>query len=190
MLLSALAWGGCATDDPITETLWDGRMEACNVPAPDTRLRLYQDDRHNDLLVVYQEFRERNDSIHTRAFLLHRNEQRLTANQRPQFIRKISTAGLYEVPVYWATNVVATDLPKTLCALVRADGRQFTLYSGGQATGTHDLPTYDDGKGRWECVALTPAAVAVDATVVGAVVASYCGYWWVSGNPDIPIHGK
>jgi hypothetical protein len=60
-----------------------------------------------------------------------------------------------------------------LCAVARPYDNCFTLYSGREQLEAYKLPTYVGGSHTVKQVLLTPFAVAVDATIVGAIIGYY-----------------
>ena len=61
LLLPLLPTGGC-----VTHKLWtESRMDEWNEPAGNPNLRVFHDERKNDLLITYEEF-----SIETRPIML------------------------------------------------------------------------------------------------------------------------
>jgi hypothetical protein len=54
---------------------------------------------------------------------------------------------------------------------------RFTLISqSGESLGEFVLPTYRNGLGTANCVALTPITLVVDATVIGTILAAAAGW--------------
>jgi hypothetical protein len=169
-LLLALA-GGCAT-----QALWDtGTFDACKEPAGNLNLRLFEAQPQTNLLVIYDEFSERNDAVHTRAYWLNENQPLVDQRLRPHFTRTIAMRNLRAVPVFYDPIPAAMNLPPGLCAVVATNKESFTLYRASRAIGSHDLPVYNDGKGQVERIALTPVAVTADITIVGG----YLGCWYL-----------
>jgi len=144
--LLLLAFGsGCAT-----EALWDnGRLEAVKEPADHLNLRLFDAKRQNDLLVVYDEYSERSDKICTRAYWLNENQGRVDQRRAPHFSNTSLMRNLPSVPIFHSTPR-ETNCTLTLYAVVEANHQSFTLYSNNGKTSRHNLPTYNDGKGRME----------------------------------------
>ena len=164
LTLPLVSGGGCAT-----HALWNKTsLDAFNQPADDPRLRLFQTRRQNDLLVVYDEYSDRNDAIRTRAYLLNQNQKRVEQRQAPHFVNTNRLRGLMPVAVFAATNS-----PADLFAVAATNGQSFTIYSRDLPARSHQLPVYNDGKARLVRIALTPVAVIADATIVGGFV----GYW-------------
>jgi hypothetical protein len=165
-LLLALA-GGC-----VTKALWEnGNLEACSEPADKLNLRLFQGAPQTNLLVLYDECSERNDAVHTRAYWLKENQTLVEQHVRPHFTAASSKHYLPVVPVFYDPIPAGMNLPPGLCAVVATNRHSFTLYQANRAIASHDLPVYNDGKGRIEKIALTPIAVAGDLTVVGGCIA-------------------
>jgi hypothetical protein len=177
LLLALLMTSGC-----MTHRLWnDANLNQWNEPAPHSNLRLYHDVRRDDLLAVYDEFSERRATNRTRAFFLRQNEKRLAQKTRPHFLDDNSARGLAPVPVllYAPTNSF-----ESLFAVVNAKGK-FTVYSGGHACGSYQLPAYDDGTGRWKRIALTPVSLTLDLTIIGG----WLGCLWIyAGGPGVASH--
>jgi hypothetical protein len=175
-LLLALA-GGC-----VTKALWENdRLEACKEPAHNLNLRLFEGQPQTNVLVIYEESSERNDAVHTRAYWQNENQALLDQRLRPRFTRISAGRDLPEVPVYYDPIPAGMEWPAGLCAIVATNRQSFTLYLDKRAIGSHDLPVYNDGKGRIEKIVLTPLAVTGDLTVVGC----FLGYLYLlsySGN--------
>jgi hypothetical protein len=164
---------GCAT-----KALWtNGNLEDCREPASPVNLHLFDAKQKNDLLVVYDEYSERSNKIHTRAYWLDENQSRVDQQRAPHFVNTGLTGHLPSVPVFYGSTSNGTDLTPTFYAVVATNNESFTLYSGDREIGSHDLPVYNDGKGRVEKVALTPVAVTADLSIVGG----YLGYYFLCG---------
>src|SRR5579864_5624919 len=169
-LLLALALGsGCATT-----ALWQStNLEDWNEPADDAHLQLFQTADQKNFLVLYDEYSERYDSIHTRAYLLDRNQQRIKERRAPYFTGTNLVHGLKAVPVFSSSFVPSADSP----SLFAVEGHEcFTLYENAN-TNAYDLPVYNDGRGTFYRVALTPPAVIADVTIIGGVL------WVQTGCP-------
>ena len=163
---------GCATN-----ALWNnGNLEAIKEPASNINLRLFDAKRQNDLLVVYDEYSERNDGIRTRAYWLNENETLVNQRLAPHFVNTNLIHNLPSVPVFHASAPSETNLTQALYAIVATNQQSFTLYSGNREISSYDLPFYNDGKGRVEKIALTPIAVTADLTIVGGYIGVWCLY--------------
>jgi hypothetical protein len=150
-------------------------LEACNEPADNLNLRLFEAKPQTNLLVIYDESSERNEAVHTRAYWLNENQTLLDQRLCPHFTRTRSGRNLPAVPVYYDPIPAGTALPLGLCAVVTTNRQSFTLCSNNCAIGRHDLPVYNDGKGRIEKIALTPVAVTADLSIVGC----FLGYLYL-----------
>jgi hypothetical protein len=177
-LLLLTLGSGCAT-----KALWNnGNLEAVKEPANNASLRLFDSKRQNDLLVVYDEYSERTDGIHTRAYWLNENEMLVNQRHAPHFVNTNLMRDLPPVPVFSQPISSKTNLTPMLYAVGATNQQSFMLYSGNHESGSHGLPFYNDGKGRVEKIALTPFAVTADLTIVGG----YIGCLWIyAGGPGL-----
>jgi len=160
---------GCAT-----KALWetDG-LEAWKQPTSDPGLRLFAAKQSDDILVVYDEYSERNDSLHRRAYWLNKNQKTIDDRRAPHFVDLNASAGCAAVPVVLAsTNQITLPPPY---AVVATNGQSFTLHLGNGLSESHDLPCYNDHKGKVEKLALMPIANVADATILGG----FLGYFYL-----------
>lgn len=170
LLLILLFESGC------TYALWtNANLDAYKEPAPTPNLRLYESQKHNDFLVVYNEYSERNDSVHTRAYWLNKNENRVEDKRIPAFARKNPADHLPPIPVFYSLPA-KPDLNWYLYAVCDTNLDTFTLYSDNREIGSYVLPFYKDRWGKVEKIALTPFAVTADAAIVGGCAAVLCAY--------------
>ena len=166
--------GGC-----VTKALWtNDRLEACKEPSDKLNLQLFEGNPQTNLLVVYDEYSERSDCVHTRAYWLAGNQTRVEQGFRPHFTRVAARANLPAVPIVYGPISAGNMLAPGLCAVVATNGQSFTLYQASRPIASHDLPVYNDGKGRIEKIALTPVAVGADLTFVVAIL----GYCYLCGT--------
>ena len=164
---------GCAT-----KALWENEnLEAVKEPANPVNLRLFHATRRNDLLVIYDEYSERSDGVRTRAYWLNENQARLAKKHAPHFTStNLITRQLSPVPIFHSTPG-ETNWTFALYAVVETNRQSFTLFYKNGNLSRHDLPTYNDGKGPIEKIALTPVAVTADVTIA----AGFFGYWYLQG---------
>jgi len=175
---------GCAT-----KALWtNGYLEDCREPASPVNLHLFDASQKNDLLVVYDEYSERSDRIHTRAYRLNENQSRMAQLRAPHFTNTNLTGNLPSVPVFYESTSIETNLTRTLYAVVATNNQSFTLYSGNREIGSHDLPVYNDGWGRVEKVAMTPLAVTADLTIVGGYLGCCFIYGLAQSGYSVTVH--
>jgi hypothetical protein len=168
VLLLPLLTCGC-----VTHKLWtESQMDEWNEPAGNPNLRVFHDEQKNDLLVTYEEFSDRNETDHARAFYLYKNEKRLQAQHRPHFVSLSASHGLKPVPLFFNTP---TNPPDLYCMTAETNRASFTIFSAGKPADSCDLPMYDDGWGRFERIGWTPFAVTADLTIIGG----YLGCVWI-----------
>jgi hypothetical protein len=165
----------------VTKALWQNdNLEAWNQPATEPALRLYNAKSKGDVLVVYDEYCERNGATHTRAYWLNEN-QKLEGNRHtPHFIRTNSQISLIPMPVLLASTN-QTEWPPAPYAVLETNRQSFTLHFASGQSVPHDLPYYNDGQGKMEKCFFTPAAVTADLTIVGAVL----GYIYLESQTSI-----
>ena len=184
LLLSAAVGSGCAT-----KALWKtAPLDTYNEPDDYPGIRLFEAKKSNDVVVVYREYSERHDYTRGRAYLLHQNEQRVQEHRQPRFVGTNWLGGLAPMPLLSETNPPPAELPARPYGVVAANGQSFRLFSAEGETGQYELPVYNDGRGRWYRIALTPVTVVADITIVGGVI----GYFWLHGmassGSSVPVH--
>ena len=173
LLWVPLLTGGCATN-----ALWNKTdLDAWNEPAQNADVRLFDARHKKDFLVVYDEYSERHDSTRTRAYFLNQNEKRVEQGRKPHFVGAQISGELAPVPVLQTLPLANTNSPPAIYAIVSTNRQSFTIYRDEQRT-NHDLPVYNDGRGRTDRIALTPVAVVADLTIVGGCL----GYVWLQGG--------
>ena len=167
---------GCDTmrESTITGRLWDaGGVNRC-MPASKPNLKLYRTPDSKDVLVTYDELREKNDSIRRRAFFFRSNVRRLEDRKRPKFISPGKVAELKLVPVAEAGNTNAA-FGDVILVKISGDGQEFTLIWFGTDLGPYALPVYVDRGSEVRRALLTPLATTGDVIVVVVVVAVVAG---------------
>ena len=180
LLLLPLLVSGC-----VTHKLWsESTLDEWNGPAGIPHLRLFRDEKPDDLLVVYEEYSDRHCTTNTRAFFLRQNLKPLARHVRPHFVSPDISRQLAPLPVF---PVAPADPPGGLYAVMATNNAGFTIYSGQRGLGAHPLPNYNDGVGRVERIAWTPLTVTADLTIVGGMVALIV---WdgMAKNPFDPNH--
>lgn len=169
MLLTMLLMfaSGCAT-----RALWkETNLDAWNEPADESKLQLFDGPQHKDVLVEYQEYSERHDSVHTRSYWLLKNQKRIEQRREPEFVGFPHPHHLKPIPVFTETNAPATSSTAFASyAVVGTNQNSFLLYSSAQNGGPYRLPVYNDGVGQAERIALTPLCVVADITIVGGFI--------------------
>jgi len=182
-LLLPLLTGGCATN-----ALWTkAHLDDWNEPDDNSKLQLFDASRQKDFLVVYDEYSERHDSTRTRAYFLNQNEKRVEQGRKPHFVGAQISGELAPVPVLQTLPLANTNSPPAIYAIVSTNRQSFTIYRDEQRT-NHDLPVYNDGRGRTDRIALTPVAVVADLTIIGGFL--FLEFWAVGGLNGATITTK
>jgi hypothetical protein len=182
LVIQAPLWSGC------TVALWDkSTLAHFYQPADPANLHLFYSNERRDLLVQYDESRERDKKTRRRCYWLDPNAAQINHGQKPQFIASAPPKGLIPVP----QSEIRPDSPPPglngLYAVFPPHEAHFTLYSGTNQIDTYNLPAYSGDPQTATKVLLTPLAMAGDATLVGAVV----GLIWVqSSDPDLGAAGS
>src|SRR5215470_7785978 len=94
LILQAPLWTGC------TAMLWNkSTFSTFYHPADPANLQLYYSEQRKDLLVQYDESREREKKVRRRCYWLEPNLTIANNGHKPQFIVDISLDGLTPVPL-------------------------------------------------------------------------------------------
>ena len=180
---------GCATQQRWTKTGPDD----WNTPAEKSNLRLFDAKPQGDILVVYDEYSDWNDSVHTRAYFLKQNEARILHDHAPHFVSTNLIGSFPSIPVISAAvgpKSSAKNQVPGLFAVVAINEPSFTIYSGTRELSSHQLPVYQDHKIDYEAATSTAAQ---DTGKVAAFAIPWCGYMAVMvalsalGHPEATI---
>ena len=159
-----------------TSVLWDEKTFAHSYePARPANVRLFYSSQAREVLVQYDEARDGDAPVRHRAYYADRNAERVNNHRKPSFISAPDRQNLHPIPI---SNNVTTLVPESfqgLCAASPSEGDSFTLYSTGEKLESYNLPRYVGKSRRIKQVLLTPFAVVIDCTIVGAVAAYYWG---------------
>jgi len=189
LLTASLAPGliGCREihDWPLTYKIWDDRAFArFNEPADSPHLQLFQSARTNDVLVQYDEVREKNEKVRRRTFFLNPNLERLEHGKKPRFVNPRKADNLQPIPL--VSELPAFDNSHRLIVVVSSHGHAVTLRDQGRELASFSLPVYETAGGKVERVILTPVAATCDVVIVGVVAGVVLAYLWAaSGGPGI-----
>lgn len=153
----------------VTSTLWSN-FNNSNEPDLDADVRLYEAGQQKDLLVVYDEYSERTDSVRPRAYFLDAERNRIRRGKQPHFVSTNLAGQFSPLPVYRVLPETSAVSSPPLYALYSTNTQSFTIYSNGAGMSSHRLPVYGDPVTRVERIALTPLAVTADLTIVGGLV--------------------
>lgn len=170
LLAQACLFTGC------TSALWQyDRFAQFRQPAVPHNLALRYSEQRKDVLVQYDESRDEDDLVRARAYWLEPNAVRVNAGRKPKFasreLRPLASAATGDlVPIPLTNQVSQAGAPAALWAAISDDS--FTLYSGSEQLNVYKLPFYAGASQRVKQVVLTPFAIAVDATIIGAIIVS------------------
>jgi hypothetical protein len=179
LLFISVSLTGCKTFEEysLTGKLWNNsELRSFAEPAEDPHLELCF-KKPDDVFVIYDEVLEQDEKTRRRAYFLAKNVDRIARNQKPRFASPKAGSKLTRIdmlPTAGKTNSIPY-------AIYKRDSRQFSLIGVRGLEGTHDLPVYMNNSGSVTCVALTPLAVASDATVITIAAAFVAGYAYASG---------
>ena len=183
LLLAVTAVPGC-----VTHALWeDANLGTRHQPAAEANLRVFRSGNPRELLVLYKESVEGQESALTRAYFLYENERRVARQRPPKFVKIDSFRGLEPVPVFPTGKAGTATPPPPLYAVLSADKLWFELYSSGMPVGAFALPVYRDGMGQTERIALTPLAVTADLSIIGGAAAVVVGTCYALSNSSGPV---
>ena len=159
-----------------TSVLWDERTFAHYYePAKPANLRLFYSDQQRDVLVEYDEARDGAAAVQHRSYFADQNTERVNNRRKPHFTSVTDPQNLRPIPITNVLTASTAALFKGLYAANSNDGDSFTLYADDRMLDSYTLPRYVGASRRFKQVLLTPAAVAVDCTIVGAIAALYWG---------------
>jgi len=165
-------------DCTITGHLWDNdTFNQHYEPAPGANVKLFSRADGKDVLVLYDEEREKTGARRRRAYFLLENQRKTEHLKKPRFVPVETSRGLEPIPIEKHAPGDAT--PERYGELV--DGYGLKLFGPDALSGEYKLPVYRDKFTEAEQVLLTPAAVAADATVAGAVVGVIAAYCYAGG---------
>ncbi len=157
-----------------TAALWDKETFAHHYrPADPVNLHLFYSKQRRDVLVQYDESKDSGSQAWSRCYWLEPNTLRVNEDRKPLFVSTKTAKGLLPLAVDEVAAPAAQPASMELCAVARPYDNCFTLYSGREQLEAYKLPTYVGGSHTVKQVLLTPFAVAVDATIVGAIIGYY-----------------
>lgn len=170
LLLVAQIVLGCGC----TAALWNKETFAQHYrPASPTNVHLFYSKEHRDILVQYDELNLESAEIRTRCYWLEPNVLRANEGRKPHFASLDATNGLMAVRVIENATDPSRLVSWDLHAVAGEDDDFFTLYAGEEKLDPYQLPIYTGPSQRVKQVLLTPFAVAVDLTIVGAAISIY-----------------
>lgn len=154
-----------------TTALWDKSTFARSYqPSNPSNLRLFYSPQSKDILVQYDERREKDQRVRTRCFWLESNFSRANPGGKPHFVPSGLTNGLAAIPVCEVRSNRPPAGLDGLYAIAKSNDQHFTLYSGKEQLDVYNLPFYTERSQKIKQVLLTPGAVAVDIITIGAAM--------------------
>jgi hypothetical protein len=154
-----------------TSALWDKETFAHHYrPSDPVNLHLFYSKERRDVLVQYDESKDYGAHSWTRCYWLEPNTLRVNEDRKPHFVSTKTAEALHPLAVGELAAPAAQPASMELCAVARPFDNSFTLYSGKEQLESYKLPTYVGGSQTVKQVLLTPFAVAVDATIIGAII--------------------
>jgi hypothetical protein len=157
-----------------TSALWDKETFAHHYrPAASANLRLFYSEERRDILVQYDESSDTGNKTRPRCYWLEPNTPRVNRERKPHFASPKESEGLIPIPVTEGSTNASPPGLMDLYAVARRDDDFFTLYSSKGPLDPYKLPAYVGASRRVKQVLLTPAALGIDATIVGAVIGYY-----------------
>lgn len=182
-LLLTLLTGGCATD-----ALWNKTdLDAWNEPAQNPDVHLFDARHKRDFLVVYDEYSERHDSVHPRAYFLNRNQDRVAQGRKPHFVSTRCSDKLQPVQTFQTPPESNTNLSQTSYAVMASNQQSFTILSGAEKK-EYNLAVYNDGRAQKVRIALTPVAVTADLTIIGGFLGCWFLYGLAESGYSVTVH--
>ena len=183
--LMLLLTGCAAVEDSFTYKLWHNEsFRNFNEPASDPHLALFADTPRADVLVQYDEVREKDGRARRRAFFVNANRRRIEAGLKPRFVSAKAASGLTPIPILRSGDGQPTP-PSGLCVVMETNQHSFILRSDGQVVNAVTLPTYGTTGGVKKAF-LTPLTVTGDTLVVGVIAGIIVAHAWAhSGYPGI-----
>ncbi|MBI1176191.1 hypothetical protein GC207_01990 [bacterium] len=159
-----------------TSMLWDEETMAHYFrPAIPSNLKLYFSKERSDILVQYDERRDKDSTVQSRWYWLDANQQAVNRNLMPEFVLPPTTNdGLVPIVVVNETNSPTSE-KVGLHAAIEQSNDWFALYDNQKKLASWTLPVYKIGLRKAYRVMLTPLAAANDAAAAGAVGAAAMG---------------
>jgi hypothetical protein len=182
-LCLVFALTGCETaqDYSLTAKLWSNpEMRHFAEPAVEANLEVFI-LHSGEMLVRYDELRERDGRIRRRAYLVSENVDRLSKHKKPRFADPTIARNLQPVPITSLPMVQSNSPPAIVSVCYLKDRKEFVLTGMPSLNGTYELPVYAENNGNAMRVVLTPFAVGGDIGVVGVVAGIVAAYAYAHG---------
>src|SRR5690242_15975745 len=128
---------GCTTvqDYSLTYKLWNNpEMRRFAEPAPEPHLALFASRKSDDVLVQYDEIREKDETVCRRAYFLRQNAERIARSEKPRFVEPQLASTMDTVPVCAALSDTNNPAFKSLPLFAMSTwpgGQEFVLLRYG-----------------------------------------------------------
>jgi hypothetical protein len=173
---------GLVSNGCTTSALWRGDlMESYHEPSAPNQSAFFVDQKKQDVLVRYAELTPWGDKSQVRAYYVRQNADRLQEHRRPRFEKPAAANRMEPLPLY--LGAARPDVPAQMWVVASEKGNEFTIYrDNGPPEGPYALPVYRGKSGNLKLALMTPAAMAVDTSIVGGILA----YVWLNeGCPGL-----
>jgi hypothetical protein len=174
LIASFLPLTGCESTRSYTLTgaLWTSPdLRGFREPASEPNLRLFQHASRGEVLVLYDEEREKTGVIERRAYFLLPNRKRIEARRKPRFVNAALADTMTPIPLTPPTPVPTNRPPGAVLGVtLTAHSHQFKLHVEGHAPVTYSLPVYPDSSGQTGRILLTPLTVVGDTVIWGSLI--------------------
>jgi hypothetical protein len=176
-MFSLIGFTGCQTvqDYSLTAKLWSTpEMRHFAEPAEDPKLEVFVLSS-GEMLVRYDELRERDGTIRRRAYLASENVDRISRRKKPRFSNPTDVTNGQPVPLIDIPSNSSSQ-PAVVSASYSRERKEFVLTGMPGLNGAYELPVYLENNGTALRIVLTPLALGGDIAVVGAVAGVIAAY--------------
>jgi hypothetical protein len=188
---SLIGFTGCETvqNHSLTAKLWSNpEMRHFAEPAEDAKLEVFILPS-GDVLVRYDELRERDGTIRRRAYLVSENVDRISRHKKPRFSDPTNALNGQPVSLIDLVTIQSNSQPAVLSACYSPERKEFVLSGTPGVNGTYELPVYPENNGTALRIVLTPIALGGDiavVSVVAGVIAAYA-YAHAAFSPSLSL---
>jgi hypothetical protein len=162
----------------MTGKLWNEKDYVVPSP-PDPKLALSQTSL--GILAQYNASYERNGQVRRLAYLVEPNMERVGEGKKPVFVDPAKAGRPMVIPIL--SPPAAGEKRPDLYAVYWTNTFAFSIFcQGKEVLGPCGLPAFRDQRQKAEQLALTPLAVAGDASIVGACAGAVVGVVWGLGR--------
>jgi hypothetical protein len=168
LLTTLVANSGC-----VTKALWKDTAEwnTSRIPAEPNHVRVFEDLRKKDFVVVFDQISERSDRVRVQAYYLYQNQERISSRKRPHFVSVRRTNDLKSIPLFSTKQEIPPDSEAKTYVVSPPDSRFLVAHTDESVR--YELPVYEDGTATAMRVALTLFAATADVAICGLVVGTF-----------------